>query len=226
MKNVCEIENFLRNSKEYNIVLFGASNLLEQYINKINSFNFAIDCICDNDKRKHNTYKYNLLIIDPNIKFKENKKFIIIVTSSFFSEIKKQSQKFNNIIQILYVKKLDFIFFTPDNFLNTNLVSKKYLDFFSYVNYEYVLKEKYTSKPKSTKYNLNENSFALFVEYNIFQNYTETKKEINLLQEPYQTIANEVINKFDNKKSLLFLNNIKQTSHLQINQAQIARSTQ
>ncbi|MBN2816384.1 MAG: methyltransferase domain-containing protein [Campylobacterales bacterium] len=99
------IINTIKTSKD-DIVLFGASGVLTQLFDKISKLGIKVSHICDNDQNKQGQEMFGFVIQNPEKLFSEEKKYNVIITSSFFIEIEQQLKEYSNVITYLDYKKL------------------------------------------------------------------------------------------------------------------------
>jgi len=94
------------NSK-YKLVLFGASTASKRSLNILENINKLPDYICDNDVFKQGNDFYGYKVYKPEELFTQNFKFIVIISSMYYSQIKVQLNAFVNIKESIFY--LDFI---------------------------------------------------------------------------------------------------------------------
>lgn len=94
----------LLKNPEIKVVFFGASSLLNKIIFELNKNNLFPSYICDNNILKHGKEILSYKVFAPNELFNKPEKYFVIITSSFFEEIKKQLKDYKNIIALLDYK--------------------------------------------------------------------------------------------------------------------------
>ena len=99
-KKVRIASEYIENKAYYRIVFFGASSLLTKVLQDLIEADLVPDYICDNSVDKHGMKFERYMVYSPEVIFCKNYKFLVIVTSSYFGEIKQQLKKYNNIIAI------------------------------------------------------------------------------------------------------------------------------
>lgn len=99
------IINKMKTSKD-DIVLFGASSVLARFFEKLSPLGIKVSHICDNDKGKQGKEMFGFVIQSPQKLFSTDKKYNVIITSSFFVEIEQQLQEYSNVLTCLDYKKV------------------------------------------------------------------------------------------------------------------------
>lgn len=99
------IINTIKTAKD-DVVLFGASGVLTQLFDKISKLGIKVSHICDNDKEKQGKEMFGFVIQNPEKLFSKDKKYTVIVTSSFFTEIEEQLVKYSNVLGCVDYRKL------------------------------------------------------------------------------------------------------------------------
>ncbi|MBH0042952.1 hypothetical protein [Pseudoalteromonas sp. SWXJZ10B] len=82
------------------IILFGASETLRTFNSVFTIEDIQFEFIIDNDSNKHGTTFLNKDVYNPNVLFKCDELFDVLITSSFHNEIKQQLASFDNIENI------------------------------------------------------------------------------------------------------------------------------
>lgn len=96
----------LLNKKINKLVFFGASSALEKTWDTLMYNNIIPDFICDNDPAKQGKYFKGYPILSENNIFNQNTRFYVLITSSYALEIKKQLEKYSNILEIVTFKDI------------------------------------------------------------------------------------------------------------------------
>ncbi len=81
-------------------IFFGASSVLQKALDNLSKYNIYPDYICDNDLNKVGKKISSYKIYLPEDILNKNNKYMVIITSSYINEIRKQLLKYNNIILI------------------------------------------------------------------------------------------------------------------------------
>lgn len=105
--------------KTAKIVFFGVSSLLMKVWEKLLDKNIVPDYICDNDLKKQGEYFMDYPIYAPEKILNQSNKYLVIITSSYVSEIQKQLEVFTNVIAVeshaailMYMNKKELSFLT------------------------------------------------------------------------------------------------------------------
>jgi len=109
-KVVCnDLLLLLKNTGNFKIVFFGASNGLKKRWQKFIDLGLNPDFICDNDVKKHGKYFNEYKIFSSNEIFNitdSKQKYLVIITSEYFSEITEQLNVYSNIGYIVKYKDI------------------------------------------------------------------------------------------------------------------------
>lgn len=121
IKDIILRKNFyskLLYSETTKIVFVGASSLLEKNWDVLIKNNILPDYICDNNPEKQEQYFMNYKIYSTEDVFNKQNNYLVIITSSYVTEIKIQLSGYKNIIaiesysnMIIYMKNKNFLFF-------------------------------------------------------------------------------------------------------------------
>ncbi len=103
--------------KKVRIVFFGVSSLLLKVWEKLIYKNIVPDYICDNDLKKQGSYFRDYLIYAPDKIFNQKNDYLVIITSSYVTEIQRQLEDYNNIVAVeshstilMYMGKQESVF--------------------------------------------------------------------------------------------------------------------
>lgn len=169
----------LNSNKEYKIVCFGLSNALSKVIKVLDQLEMRVDYICDSSLDQQNRIVYGHKVKSPDALFKLEHKFIVVITSMFSIEIKKQLAHFENIMFCEYFGEIftldfslsdgGFLLELSSNVTNLHLVqNKKYINYASYCNYIIANDNvKNNLELQACKYNSNEQYYKRMLEYYI-----------------------------------------------------------
>lgn len=148
--NIKKIESnlkyILNRNKDHKIVCFGVSNALVKTLEILNKLEINVDYICDSSSEKQNRIVGGNKVKSPDVVFKLEYKFIVIITSMFSIEIKKQLSKYENIMFSEYfgdifsldfsLSDADFLLDFSKAFKNTDLTENEdYINYASYCNH-------------------------------------------------------------------------------------------
>lgn len=200
LKSIMDKEDKLKylHCKDYKVVCFGASLALDMTLDGLLKMQIKPDFICDNDKIKQNTYKRKYQIYSPDTVFKNKNKFLVIISSMYSQEIKKQLEEYENIIFCedyrcalpAKIYKTDIsvqteqinqdtiidnrVVFVQNHTKNAKFREYNYLNYLSYCN-QIIAEDReenvlYLCK---SKYNFTPENFKKILEYFLFRRYEE-----------------------------------------------------
>lgn len=214
IKNVRKRElqfQYLDNHEDCKIVCFGASGALNIALEALWKMQIVPDFVCDNDVNKQGKDRGGYKISTPQEVFEQDFTFLVIISSMYSEEIKKQLAVYKNILHCedyrtflpAKIHRTDMVnraqYLSTDIFLDKNisilqgdaskveLVEYPYINYLSYCN-ETIAQDRDENRLYlyESKYNFNELNVKKMLEYLIFRRYERDSKELIIVDSLYE----------------------------------------
>ena len=222
LENIQKKENDLKylveKGSKNKIVCFGASKALVNVLKILSEIHVVPHYVCDNDIKKQDSIVEGYRVYSPNELFIKKHKFIVIISSMFAPEIKKQLLAFKNIILAEYYlsivsseMQMSTVKCLKESVLGENI---KYLNYSSYCNHVIANIESETNIPLiNCKYNFNKLYFRRVVEYFLLNKKLDEKSISNLDDTLVNTDLSSIISTVSKNLSMEKISLIQSTQN-------------